>query len=106
MNLKKLSLNEVFVFGFAARKQEINNGLHHYKRGIVEGREKASIDFDKPASGKPVADHDCTLRNCVRVGGLVMQSLMKAKKQHLNQVSFFLSLILFIALILFSLFTS
>lgn len=86
MDLKKLPLNEHFEFGVAARKQEISNGLHHYKTGIVEGREKASIKFDVPGE---VGEVDCTLRNCTRVGVLVKQSLNKAKNQPLKQVLFF-----------------
>lgn len=103
MLLNNLALNQKFLFGVEARKQEIVSGVNHYKRGIVEGRRKASIEFarDRSEDLPPVADQDCTLRNCVRVGGLVVQSLLKAKKEPLKMVSFFSALIIFIALILF-----
>ena len=106
MDLKVLPSDPAFKFGVTARKQDVSNGLYG-KTGIVEGREKASLTFDKATqSGIIVGDNDCTLRNCVRVGRLVIESLKQAKKQPLDLVSFFLSLILFIALILFFLFTS
>ena len=91
MLLKNLSLNETFLFGVEARKQEIVSGVNHLRRGIVEGRKKASIEFarDRSEDLPPVPDQDCTLRNCVRVGGLVVESLVKAKMTPLKMVSFF-----------------
>lgn len=106
MDLKVLP-SDAFVVGVAARKEDVSNGLRNNKTGIVEGREKASLKFDRPTQpGTIEGDNDCTLRNCVRVGRLVIESLKQAKKQPLDLVSFSLSLILFIALILFFLFTS
>ena len=87
MDLKVLTSDTKFAFGVFARKQEVSNGLHFNKTGIVEGREKASLTFDKATqSGIIVGDNDCTLRNCVRVGRLVIESLKQAKKQPLKLI--------------------
>ena len=85
MDITKLSNNVVYKFGVKARMQSIINGIYA-NQILVEKKQKVNYavggDFCDVVDGR----RDVCIRNSVRVGANVLQSLKRLASMNLEMV--------------------